>query len=191
MASFIVVDKFLLDPDSHRAVGLNQKFTESKFYKGFRSTSVFFSPEIEEKIKNLMISHNGLRVPKIDWVGSSFLFHYTLAGTPEVFHADPKPPLGEWAGVLYLKPNAPIESGTSLFRHKKTGRNSEDPSLYSEQPAPFCYLDITEWDETDYVGNIYNRMIIFKANRIHSMRRPFGYSAETSRLTQLFFFNLS
>jgi Family of unknown function (DUF6445) len=190
MVSFTVIDDFLVNPDFHRSIALTKTFNESQYYKGFRATDPFYTQEIESKIRSVMIQSHKPSLSRIDWLGSSFLFHYSVAGTPEVFHADPSPPLGDWAGVLYLKPNAPIESGTSLFRHRKTGINTGDPSAFSTQPPPYCYLDPTEWEETDFVGNIYNRLIIFKSNRIHSMRKPFGYNMETSRLTQLFFFNL-
>lgn len=183
MASYIVIDNFLDQPDKSREIALTQTFAESKYYKGFRATTPNFSQEIDSKLKEIFRSG-------IHYVGASYMYHYSPAGVPEVYHADPSPPLGEWAGVLYLKPNAPIESGTSLFKHKKTGQDSGDPSRFSSQPPPYCYHDLTEWEETDFVGNIYNRIILFKGNRVHSMRRPFGHSPATSRLTQLFFFNL-
>lgn len=182
MFSFLVIDNFLDSPDLSREIALKQTFKESQYYKGYRSTSSTFSQEVDLKLRKILNCH-------IEYVGASYMYHWSPAGTPEVYHADPSPPLGEWAGVLYLKPGAPIESGTSLFRHKKSGQNSGDPSRFSGQPAPFCYLDVTEWDETDFVGNIYNRLILFRGSRVHSMRRPFGWSVETARLTQLFFFN--
>jgi hypothetical protein len=182
MISYFVIDNFLEKPNSAREGALKQTFRVSTSYKGFRSDSSRFSEEIDNKLKSIIGSD-------LEYVGASFMYHYSLAGTPEVYHADPKPPLGDWGGVLYLTPNAPLESGTSLFRHKKTGMNSGDPSRFSTQPQPYCYLDPTEWYETDFVGNIYNRLILFRGDRIHSMRKPFGYSPETARLTQLFFFN--
>lgn len=184
MKSYLVIDNFLSNPDEAREIALKQTFIESKYYKGFRATSPNFSQEIDDKLKEVLGSQT-------NYVGASFMYHYTLAGTPEVYHADPSPPLGEWAGVLYLKPGAPIESGTSLFRHKKTGSVSGDPSHYSSQPPPYCYYDLTEWEETDFIGNVYNRIILFRGDRVHSMRKPFGYSPQTGRLTQLFFLNLA
>lgn len=181
-SSFMVYDNFLDDPNKARAEALGQQFQESTAYKGFRALSVSYSDEVEGKIRAIFGDS------KIDFLGSSFMYHYTVAGTPEVYHADTGPSLGDWAAVLYLKPGAPLESGTSLFRHRRTGNDSGDPSLYSRQPGPFCYLDVTEYEETDFVGNVYNRIILFRSQRLHSMRRPFGHSKETARLTQLFFF---
>lgn len=183
--SIHVVENFLDQPEKARAEALAQDFTESGSYKGFRSTVTSRSEEVERKINEVMRTTAD---KPVEFTGSSFMYHYTLAGTPEVYHADTGPSLGDWAAVLFLKPGAPLESGTSLFRHKRTGAETGDPSRFSKSPGPYCYLDITEYEETDYVANVYNRLVIFPSKRLHSMRRPFGHSKETARLTQLFFF---
>ena len=175
----IVVDDFLTDPFQARATALSMKFQESASYKGHRSTECGArTSEIHEKLCSLLRS-------EVRYSGSSFMYHWSPAGTPEVYHSDGV--LGGWGGVLYLKPDAPLESGTSLFRHKASGAMAGDPARFSTQPAPFRYLDPTEYVETDFTGNVFNRLVLFPADRLHSMRRPFGHSAETARLTQLFF----
>lgn len=183
--SIMVFDNFLDNPDQARVEALGQQFTESGSYKGFRALGPNHSQEIVTKLDMIF---DATSERPIQFTGSSFMYHYTTAGTPEVYHADTGQNLGDWAAVLFLKPGAPLESGTSLFRHRRSGIDSGDPSRYSRQPGPYCYLDITDFEETDYVANVYNRMVIFASRRLHSMRRPFGYSVETARLTQLFFF---
>lgn len=183
----MVFDSFLENPDKARAEALTHEFKESGSYKGFRATRPSPSAEIEDKINTIF---RASEQKPITYSGSSFMYHYTVAGTPEVYHADTGPSLGDYAAVLFLKPGAPMESGTSLFRHKRTGAETGDPSRFSKLPGPFCYLDLTEYEETDFVSNVYNRLVIFPSNRLHSMRRPFGYSVETARLTQLFFFKI-
>ena len=44
-------------------------------------------------------------------------FQYTTKKDKTWIHHDQT----EWAGVLYLTPDAPVESGTSFHRHKDTG----------------------------------------------------------------------
>lgn len=176
----IVVDSFLEDPDQLRNAALMLDYYDSDKYKGYRAFAPLKLPEIETKLKKIL----GF---DIDFVGASFLTHWTPAGTPEVAHSDPCPPLGEYGGVLYLTPNAPIESGTSIYRHKATLHRYGDPCHYEDAPAPYRYIDMTKYEEVDYVGNVYNRLILFNGDQLHSMRRPFGYDKYTGRLTQLFF----
>lgn len=178
--SFLVADEFLVDPEGARADALRREFSESPWYKGLRTSPADWSEEIDRKLRALLGAPGGL-----EYHGSSWCYHATLAGVPEVYHADTG--LGEWGAVLYLTPGAPVESGTSLWRHRRTGRTTGDPGAYSDRPGPWCYLDRTEWDETDFAGNVWNRMVIFRADRVHAMRRPFGWSPATGRLTQLFF----
>lgn len=179
-ARMFMIDNFLENPDAARELALQQVYQENEYYKGFRSTTNHYSEEIDQRIKEYL----GQR---LEYVGASFHYHYSPAGTPEVYHADPKPGLGDWGAVLYLNPSAPVESGTSLFRHKKTGMTTGDPGSYSELPGPYCYFDPTEWEEIAFIGNVYNRLVLFQSDSVHSMRKPFGSNVGNSRLTQLFF----
>ena len=52
------------------------------------------------------------------------------------------------------------------------------------------YLDPTEFDVVDVVGNIYNRIVIFNAKFIHSASCYFGTNIDNGRLFQLFFFDI-
>ena len=50
---------------------------------------------------------------KIEMMAWSFSFQLSLSSdTVATLHVDPT----KWAGVLYLTPNAPLESGTLLFK---------------------------------------------------------------------------
>ena len=52
------------------------------------------------------------------------------------------------------------------------------------------FLDSTEFDLVDTIGNVYNRLILFDAQIIHAAATYFGTTKENSRLFQLFFFDL-
>jgi hypothetical protein len=70
----------------------------------------------------------------------------------------------EWAGVLFLTPGAPINSGTGIY--------NEEKKLVT------------------MMGNVYNRLILYRGTLYHrSMIPGFGDSVETGRLTQVFFFD--
>ena len=68
-----------------------------------------------------------------------------------------------WAGVCFLTPNAPLSSGTGIFKHKPTGliecprlENGETDrelldKIYKDSQ------DYTKWELVDKFANIYNR----------------------------------
>ena len=49
--------------------------------------------------------------------------------------------------------------------------------------------DMTKWELVSEVHNIYNRLILFRANQWHTAQTYFGNNQETGRLSQLFFFD--
>ena len=98
------------------------------------------------------------------------------------------------AAVLYLNPNAPLSSGTTLYRCKdidkwssfmadqsgyntlKTINAKENKELYEEL-----------FDIDNVIGNVFNRLIIYKGTEFHKSNNYFGDSIENGRLTQVFF----
>jgi len=40
------------------------------------------------------------------------------------------------------------------------------------------------------VGNIYNRLVLFKSHNVHAVSEYFGETIDDSRLFQLFFFDV-
>lgn len=66
------------------------------------------------------------------------------------------------ACLLYLTPNAPFSSGTNL---------------YSEPPH----------EVTDNIGNVYNRLVMYRANIYHKSNEYFGDNLENGRLTLVSF----
>jgi hypothetical protein len=101
----------------------------------------------------------------------------------------------QYAGVLYLTPNAPYDAGTITYRCNNVTKWT---SLFATHEGFEKSLHINEDEETelfkelfspiDYVGNIYNRLIIYDAHIYHKAGRYFGTTPENSRLTQVFFF---
>ena len=52
------------------------------------------------------------------------------------------------------------------------------------------FLDESQFDLVDKVGNVFNRLIIWDGRMIHAASAYFGNNKEDSRLFQLFFFDL-
>ena len=95
-----------------------------------------------------------------------------------------------WAGVLFLTPNAPLNAGTGLYmfedgtrfeREQDIRKNKEYINLHTQ--------DVTKWSCVDKIGNIFNRLILFNATHFHQSMDYFGHSKETGRLFQVFFFS--
>jgi hypothetical protein len=90
--------------------------------------------------------------------------------------------------MIYLTPNAPIESGTRLHRSKINGtRDSRELNVGDAFSGGF--LDSTKFEITDSAANIYNRLVIMDARCIHSAGPYFGQGMQDGRLTHLFFFD--
>lgn len=49
--------------------------------------------------------------------------------------------------------------------------------------------DITKWDLVDVIGNVFNRLVLYRGDIFHSSLDYFGTNKENGRLFQTFFFN--
>ena len=71
----------------------------------------------------------------------------------------------EWAGIIYLTPNAPLNSGTGFFKHKETGIETLEEYNNSNEKIKKIIdndgNDMEKWELIDYIGNKYNRLVLF------------------------------
>lgn len=180
----IVVDNFYEDPDLVREVALQQTYNpDLRFYKGRRTTQKFLAPGTKQVFEQLL----GKRITVWDDHGWNGIFQYCTAEDALVIHSDAQ----NYAGAVYLSPNAPPQTGTSFYRSKKfpdvrsthvDNQNYND--IYNND-----YYDKTRFDLVDVVGNVYNRLVLWDARLIHSATEYFGNNKENSRLFHLFFFD--
>lgn len=93
------------------------------------------------------------------------------------------------AAIIYLTPDAPVDTGTSFYKHKETNIETNDNNSFIDKEDVF---DVSKWEETDRVANYYNRCVIFDASRYHCASRYFGEATNFSkgRLFQTFFFDI-
>ena len=92
-------------------------------------------------------------------------------------HTDP---FNTWSGVVYLTPDAPIDAGTTLYRHKRTGHTTDLGDTYEPN-------DYSKWDAADTVGNIFNRLVLFRGDLWHAASGYFGNTLASGRLIHTFF----
>jgi hypothetical protein len=189
----IVVDNFYNNAQKTRDFILTQEFSVKGNFPGQRTISY-----ANEHLKNIIQSYVGpfggkitefpitstLEKDKPIYNGS---FQYTTARERSWVHTDS---WNNWAGVLFLTPNAPISSGTAFYRFMNGEYTEEDVKLLGtkEQSDRFSQ-DLTKWELVDTVGNVFNRLILFNSKRFHMSMDYFGDNKENSRLFQVFFFS--
>jgi len=189
--NLIITDDFYQDPDSVRAFALQQDFGVRGNYPGQRTKPFHDWPGLKSSIQSIVEKAAG----KITWYESEYTstFQYTTEEDQSWIHPDHTT---MWAGVCYLTPNAPVNGGTGLFRHKETGAvrpprtadGSYDEEWLNEHVWPNS-RDFSKWDMTAMVGNVYNRLVLYRGDLFHSSLDYFGKDKYDGRLFQTFFFN--
>ena len=185
----ICIDNFYSDVDDVRAMALNMEFGVRGNYPGQRTEPVY-NEEVKNIIGNIIRPYAGeITMWNSEYTGS---FQYTTSSDRSWVHADQTT---SWAGVLYLTPDAPLSGGTGLFRHKATGLDmapkNQDGS-YNMDILDDIYMDsqdMTKWEMTNFVGNVYNRLILYRGDIFHTSLDYFGRDKEDGRLFQTFFFD--
>lgn len=170
----IIVDDFLDSPNKVRASALSLEFYRTGDYPGARTDRADYDYEkyITEKIESI------LNCKIAEFKQDSFCFQLCLEDHETWIHHDET----EWAGILYLTPDAPAGAGTAIYRHIPTG-------IYNG-PAELDVKDINNWEIITAIGNVYNRMVLYKGQHFHRSLIPgFGQDTASGRLTQTFFFD--
>lgn len=184
----LVIDDFYKNPDEVRSFALKQNFGESGNYPGKR-TSSFITESIKKSIQEIIFPFAG----NITWWGdaSTGAFQFATAADRSWIHSDDTT---DWAGVLYLTPEAPISAGTGILKHKSSGltrwKNKENPGQIPDD-VPFIKdcQDMTKWEMVDRFGNVYNRLVLYRGDLFHTSLDYFGSDLQDGRLFQTFFFS--
>ena len=190
----IVIDNFYNNALDTRNYILTQEFSVRGNYPGQRTIS-YANEHLKETIQTYVEPFGGkitdFPIPIEDGSNASKIyngsFQYTTSRDRSWVHIDGH---NNWAGVLYLTPEAPLSSGTSFYkfydgttckRDMELLKNKEEMDRYSQ--------DLTKWEKVDQVGNMFNRLILFNADRFHMSMDYFGDTKENGRLIQVFFFS--
>jgi hypothetical protein len=102
----------------------------------------------------------------------------------------------QYAGVVYLTPDADLECGTSIYKSKnfrwRWPNADAKYELYSnknfsdEKIKEKIDEHNSDFTETIYFGNVYNRLIAYDASEFHGVK-SFNGKNKTPRLTLVFF----
>jgi hypothetical protein len=183
------IDDFYANPMEVREFALNQEFAVRGNYPGLRTIS-FLNDDMKKKLRDILYPFAG----EITGWGGEYTgsFQYTVASDRSWIHSDSTT---DWAAVCYLTPNAPLSAGTGIFRHKSTGwmhydyKRQDEPGYNELAPPGHDSQDVTKWEMVDRVGNVFNRLIMYRADNYHVSLDYFGKDKYDGRLFQVFFFN--
>lgn len=190
----IVIDNFYNNPYETREYVLSQDFSVKGNYPGKRTIS-FANEQIKEIIQKYVEPFGGkiteFPIPKEDGIDSKDIyngaFQYTTSRDRSWVHIDG---FNNWAGVLFLTPDAPLNSGTAFYQFYDGTSCKRDMEILKNNSETDNYSqDLTKWNMVDKVGNVFNRLILFNSYRFHMSMDYFGNSKENGRLFQVFFFS--
>jgi len=158
-----VVENFFPYPDKIRDISLKSKYFEDSFL-GYTHylTDENLSNEITSMIHNCVNESKNIE-------RFYYVFRYSLEKNkwtcPYDFHEwKVHPDFCDYAGLVYLTPNPPPNTGTSFY--------DENRNLLSS------------------VENVFNRMIFYNARNMHGPTDLFGDNKENGRITLTFFSNM-
>jgi hypothetical protein len=185
----LTIDDFYSNPLEVREFALKQEFKVRGNYPGQRTQS-FLTDATKKTLRDILYPFAG---EITNWGGEyTGSFQYTTSADRSWIHADSTT---DWAAVCYLTPDAPVTAGTGIFRHKETGwmnfdyKREHDEEYMKQAPPGHHSQDYTKWEMVDRVGNVFNRLIMYRADNYHVSLDYFGKDMYDGRLFQVFFFN--
>lgn len=201
MASqFVAVDGFYPNPNEVRRAALRRTFMEVDDIVGWR-TRPYFPPRIHarlERVFRVKICEWDADPDDLELANGSFFIALSQGKHAEAvgIHADD--PVNWTTVLVYLTPNAPVDTGTSFWQHKNTRltswptpKDARRLGVRIHELRAILHRDgiiRSRWREVDRIGNVYNRAVLFPSSVLHSATRHFGKDKRRGRVFQLFRF---
>ena len=192
----IVVDNFYNNPIETRNYILTQEFLVRGNFPGQRTVS-FATEDLKRIIQKYVEPFGGkiLHFPiqkdnNLDSTGNVIYngaFQYTTSRDRSWVHTDG---WNNWAGVLFMTPDAPLTAGTAFYKFGDGSMCEADGNILNNKSKLYKYSqDMTKWEMVDRVGNVFNRLVLFNSSRYHMSMDYFGDNKMNGRLFQTFFFS--
>ena len=199
-----VADNVLAEAETLRQTALDGKFHHPKDVVGWRMPPVRV-PGAGARIERLF----GVKITR--WHGSkescTLFLAFDRGRRRERIQIHSDTPPNAITLVLYLNHAAPAGTGTSLWRHRKTGLTSL-PSLQEARAAGFkggrealddwiadalwaVNGDRRKWQEVVRVENVFNRGVMYRGGLFHSATGHFGENPNNGRIYGLFQFDIA
>lgn len=196
-----VIDNFLVDPDYIRKWALSQDFFPDPVgrWPGLRTKALYeLNSGLNEYINRKYFSlFFDLSKVKVYWEVQSYFQLITKEFDEGWVHTDPGTIL---TGVVYLTPNAELNSGTSIYRRKyydNFGIKEEQQfmkekfqdyvSMSGKNSVDVRKINNDSFEETIRINNVYNRLLTFDSYLYHRANHFQGEEKENSRLTLVIF----
>ena len=197
-----VISNFYENPDAIRQFALAQKYTFRHeeagldyVYPGCRTQDLHaLDASLQAMVLKKLVSV--FHIPEHDlmrWSISSSFQSVSEIYKEGVIHTDSNT---IFAGVLYLTPDAPLNSGTSLYRKNTSFNQERYQKALDQNDERFKSGEIvmntdyhSMFDEVVRVNNVYNTLILYEGDMYHAANQFFGGTLEDSRLAQVFFVN--
>ena len=160
MDSTYIINNFYKDPEKIREYAFTLDFSIKVNYPGLRTPKIT-NKKWKTNLRELFESILQIKIMKKGWNNSEYncAFQIISENTMSWIHADR---YTDYAAICYLTPNAPLNSGTSIYRHKVTGSTSY--KTHPELASNHAGNNLDQWEAIDHIGNVYNRLIIYKGN---------------------------
>lgn len=204
--SFIVVDNFYTNPIDVYEFARKQSYFERSYDSSVpdrysmhcNSTRSFSSIALRETIQYIIRPLAG-NITSFDISNSYDTINGAFITSPiqekpiiNVLNSDYRENV--WIGILFLTPNAHVNTGITLYKHNSIQSNNNYPNIYLKdietQLNKTERYDFTRWDVVDSIGNVFNRFVCFRASNYHCLDKSTIYKIDDDKLlTQIFIFN--
>jgi hypothetical protein len=191
----IIIDDFYDDPDSIRDMALSSEYYEDKKSSGYKfgdapwpgkmSKDTYSPTWIDVKISKIL-NKNMRQLRQMD--NGSFRISKKGTVSSNLLHAD-SVDANYYAGVLYLSKNREDTPGTIFYNQKSTNSDralSKEHLKHIIQNNEFNQLD--KWTIHTVSNIVYNRFLLYPANKFHGIGPVFGEQDEDARIVQIFNF---
>lgn len=169
--NLIIIDNFLPYPSVVRTWALNQKFYTCEEMTNHTGLPNTWPGLRTDTVGELDIDYANVVLSRISHIAQTVFGMPSTLSIRSSFQLTRKDDGDSWihvdndvnlAGLLYLTPNAPVSAGTTTY-----------------SPPPHV--------EVDNIGNIFNRLVMYRADTYHKSSQYFGTDLKDGRLTQVFF----
>lgn len=194
-----LVENFYDQPDRVREYALKSRYAniEMTDYPGYASQATLSTDALKTRFEEILNAQIIVDNERFTWGGFRFITEDT--GQRGIIHADAAT---DWAAMVYLTPDAPLNSGTGFFRHKASGFSGPpserearalgyaDSSEFDDAVVNPDKADWSKWELERSVEPVYNRLLIFKGSCLfHAPLGGGGTNQADARLAHIFFFN--
>lgn len=188
----VVIDNFYEQPLDVREKALNCEYLAEKHDTTFkfgnapwpgRTSADSYSPKnLDLHISKLF----GKQLRQQTGLNSGrFRISHEFDTTGNIVHSDSC----DYAGVLYLNNDVYNMPGTIFYTHKETNLDTANQELLKKIIPNGEFNDTKYWHINFVSYIVFNRLIVYPANKFHGIGPLFGTDTESARLVQLFFWD--